>query len=81
MLEVVAIGRKNAGWESDTGHCFRSAIPTIVAARPDIVSEEDIKIWGRWSSEAFEIYAKKSVQTNRIIFEKIKKAILSSLNR
>ncbi len=49
--------------------------------RPDIVSEEDIKIWGRWSSEAFEIYAKKSVQTKRIIFEKIKKAILSSLNR
>jgi hypothetical protein len=64
-----------------TGHCFRSAIPTILAARPDIVSEEDIKIWGRWSSEAFEIYAKKSVQTKRIIFEKIKKAILSSLNR
>ncbi len=44
-------------------------------------SEEDIKIWGRWSSEAFEIYAKKLVQTKGIIFEKIKKAILSSLNR
>jgi hypothetical protein len=64
-----------------TGHCLRSAIPTILAARPDIVSEEDIKIWGWWSSEAFAIYAKKSIQTKRIIFYKIKNAIFSSLHR
>jgi hypothetical protein len=38
-----------------TGHCFRSAIPTILAARPDIVSEEDIKIWGRISEAGWGV--------------------------
>ena len=67
--------------EKLTGHCFRSAIQTILAARPDIASDDDIKIWGRWSSESYKIYAKKSVETKRIIFEKIKTAIFLSYRR
>jgi hypothetical protein len=67
--------------ENLTGHCLRSSIPTILASRPDLASDEDIMIWGRWSSEAYKIYAKKSLQTKRIIFGKISSAIEQSFRR
>jgi hypothetical protein len=66
QLKIWALAHTSADFVKRlTGHCFRSAIPTILAARPDILSEEDIKIWGWWSSEAFAIYAKKSLQMKK----------------
>jgi len=64
-----------------TGHCCRAAIPRILASRPDITEKDDILVWGRWTSEAYKIYAKKSQMTRRIIFEKICFVIADSSSR
>jgi hypothetical protein len=60
-----------------TGHCCRGAIPRILASRPDLADEDDISVWGRWSSEAFKIYAKKSKMSRKVIFDKIKDIVLT----
>jgi hypothetical protein len=60
-----------------TGHCCRGAIPRILASRPDLADEDDISVWGRWSSEAFKIYAKKSKMSRKVIFDKIKNIVLT----
>ncbi len=60
-----------------TGHCCRGAIPRILASRPDLADEDDISVWGRWSSEAFKIYAKKSKMSRKVIFDKIKYIVLT----
>jgi hypothetical protein len=64
-----------------TGHCCRGAIPSMLASRPDLVDEDDIMIWGRWTSESYKIYAKKSKMTRKIIFDKITKIIEYSKRR
>jgi hypothetical protein len=64
-----------------TGHCCRGAIPSMLASRPDLIDEDDIMIWGRWTSESYKIYAKKSRLTRKIIFDKITRIIESSKRR
>ena len=39
-----------------TGHSFRASLPTLLQSLG--FSEEQIKVWGRWSSSVFQIYAK-----------------------
>ena len=39
-----------------TGHSFRSGLPTLLQSAG--FSDEDIKIWGRWVSTAFQIYTR-----------------------
>ena len=39
-----------------TGHSFRAGLPTLLQSLG--FSEEQIKVWGRWSSSVFQIYAK-----------------------
>ena len=46
------------------GHSFRSGLATLMEAAG--MSEEDIKAWGRWSSEAFRRYCKEGRPRNRI---------------
>ncbi len=67
--------------EKLSGHCCRNTIPRLLASRPDLACEDDIMVWGRWSSDAYKIYAKKSRMTRKIIFDKIRTAINSSLDR
>ena len=54
-----------------TGHSFRAALPSALANRPDLASDEDIKLWGRWSSPCYKRYTRLKPMQKRIIFEKI----------
>jgi hypothetical protein len=36
-----------------TGHSFRAGIPAALAEHPDLASDHDIMIWGRWSISSF----------------------------
>ena len=40
-----------------------------------MIDEDDIMVWGRWSSEAYKVYARKSKMTRKIIFNKIRTII------
>ena len=51
-----------------TGHSFRGGLATLMEAAG--MSEEDIKAWGRWSSEAFKRYCKEG-RSRRKIFAKL----------
>ena len=62
---------------SISGHSFRAALPSVLANRPDLASDEDIKRWGRWSSASFQLYTRLKPQQRRIIFSKIVAAIHS----
>jgi len=64
-----------------SGHSFRNAIPSILASSPELAEDDDICIWGRWDSTAFQLYARTSSQTKRRIFSKICNAIDSSCHR
>ena len=49
-----------------TGRSFRAGLPTLLQ------SEEQIKVWGRWSSSVFQIYAKdinKQMEVQRSILK------------
>jgi hypothetical protein len=39
------------GAKNFSGHSFRAAIPSALANTPDLASDSDIMIWGRWSSK------------------------------
>lgn len=41
---------------SISSHSFRAAIPSLLKANG--VSDEDVKLWGRWSSKAFLLYCR-----------------------
>ena len=60
-----------------SGHSFRVALPSVLANRPDLASDEDIKRWGRWSSASFQLYTRLTPLQRRIIFSKIVSAIHS----
>ena len=67
--------------ENLSGHSFRNAIPSVLACRPDLAEEDDICTWGRWTSLAFRIYARTTVETKRAIFQKITQAIMDASSR
>ncbi len=54
-----------------TGHSFRAGIPSALANRPDLASSLDIKSWGRWGSESYEVYARLKPAQKEILFQKI----------
>jgi hypothetical protein len=57
------------------GHSFRTAIPSALANNPDLAGEDDIKSWGRWSSDSFRLYTRLQHNQKRIIFNKIMSAL------
>ena len=59
-----------------SGHSFRAGIPSALCNRPDIASEDDVKCWGRWSSESYRLYTRLKLSARRKIFNKIMCAIL-----
>ena len=54
--------------DSLSGHSFRSGLATLMEAAG--FSEESIKAWGRWSSEAFKRYCKEK-RPKSYIFSKL----------
>jgi hypothetical protein len=53
------------------GHSFRAALPSAMANNPDMAGVEDIKSWGRWSSDSFKLYTRLKLNQKRNIFDKI----------
>jgi len=56
-------------------HSFRAGIPSALSNCPDIANDNDVCIWGRWSSNSFKAYTKLKLSARKNIFEKILRAI------
>jgi hypothetical protein len=54
-----------------TGHSFRAAIPAALANKPSLASDQEIMIWGRWSSETYKSYTRLKHEARLSIFRKI----------
>ena len=65
------------GENSISCHSFRAGIPTALSFFPDLVSSDDVKGWGRWSSDCYEKYSRLKHHQKQSIFEKIATAIRS----
>jgi hypothetical protein len=60
-------------WERDSISChsFRAAVASALTRFPSLASSEDVKGWGRWSSEAYNRYTRLKTDQKRTIFHKI----------
>jgi hypothetical protein len=58
-----------------SAHSFRNAIPTLLAKHPDLATDEHIKIWGRWRSNAFTTYQRADAKQRKWLFQKIIKLL------
>jgi hypothetical protein len=69
--------RPYLGPKSDliTGHSFRAGIPAAIANHPDLLSNDDVCKWGRWSSSSFKIYTRLKLSARESIFEKLLSAL------
>ena len=62
------LGEKGAKF---SGHSFRAGIPATLARFPEIVNNDHILGWGRWSSKAYLSYTRLKIDQKRKIYEKI----------
>jgi hypothetical protein len=62
--------------DSISCHSFRAAIPSALTRHPALATSDDVKGWGRWSSEAYQRYTRLKTDQKRSIFNKIM-AVLS----
>jgi hypothetical protein len=58
-----------------SAHSFRNAIPTLLAKHPDLATDEHIKIWGRWRSNAFTTYQRADAKQRKWLYQKIIKLL------
>jgi hypothetical protein len=56
-----------------SGHSFRSAIPAALASNPNLATDHEIMIWGRWSSDSYKSYIRLKHEAKLAIFRKIVK--------
>jgi hypothetical protein len=54
---------------------FRAALPSALAAFPNLGNKLAIKRWGRWNSEAFERYTRLNHNAKKEIFAHFSAAI------
>jgi hypothetical protein len=54
-----------------TGHSFRAGLAALMASNPEIATESDICLWGRWNSSAYTSYTRLKLSQKRAIFNKI----------
>ena len=59
-------------------HSLRAGIPSALFCFPDLLSSDDVKGWGRWSSEAYQRYTRLKIDQKREIFMKISSALSQS---
>jgi hypothetical protein len=64
-------------WSRDsiTCHSFRAGVPSALTRFPALMSSDDVKGWGRWSSESYQRYTRLRVDQKRSIFEKIMRVL------
>jgi hypothetical protein len=62
--------------DSISCHSFRAAVPSALSRHPTLATSDDVKGWGRWSSEAYQRYTRLKIDQKRSIFNKIM-AVLS----
>jgi hypothetical protein len=55
-------------------HNFRAALPSALAACPGAVSAEDIKNWGCWRSDAYQMHTRLK-QDQKTLYEKFFKSL------
>jgi len=60
-----------------SSHSLRAAIPSVLATRPDLANDQDIKGWGRWDSPCYKRYTRLEFDRKRLIYNKISSAIFS----
>ena len=53
--------------DSLTGHSFRAGLATLMEVAG--FSEDEVKAWGRWSSEAFRRYCKEKRSKSHIFLK------------
>ena len=54
-----------------SGHSFRAAVPSALSRFPDLMTSDDVKGWGRWSSECYQRYTRLKIEQKQQIFKKI----------
>jgi hypothetical protein len=57
--------------DSITAHSFRPGIPSTLTTLPHPPSEFEIKLWGRWTSEAYEHYLRLKTDQRKSIFDRL----------
>ncbi len=50
---------------------FRAAIPAALASNPNLATDHEIMIWGRWSSDSYKAYTRLKHEAKLGIFKKI----------
>jgi len=57
-------------------HSFRAGIPSQLARFPELMSSDDVKGWGRWTSDAYDKYTRLKIDQKKGIYDKIMKVLL-----
>jgi len=52
-------------------HSFRAGVPSVLNKFPELASSDDIKGWGRWTSDCYQRYTRLKIEQKKKIFEKI----------
>jgi hypothetical protein len=70
---MISLLEKHIGPQAQyfSGHSFRAGIPSALAERPNLASDYDIMVWGRWSSDTFKSYTRLKHNARLAIFNKI----------
>ncbi len=62
--------------DSITAHSFRAGIPSTLATLPHPPSEFEVKLWGRWSSDAYQQYLRLKTDQRRQVFRNLARYFL-----
>jgi integrase len=62
-----------------TGHSFRAALASAMASQPEVASQADIRMWGRWDSESYLLYTRLKTNQKRAIYKKIMSVLNNKL--
>ena len=66
------------GIDSVSCHSFRAGIPSTLSLFPELATEEHIKGWGRWQSDAYKSYTRLQLPQRQKIFGRIADALHST---
>jgi hypothetical protein len=70
---MISLLEKHVGKQAKnfSGHSFRAGIPSALANTPNLASDSDIMVWGRWSSDSYKSYTRLKHNARLAIFKKI----------